>query len=71
MLDTIRASFAGYVVLRSEADMGRYHTAVERFASGGSRVELMTTLVGLGVPADQIRYLASYPGQALPAVCCE
>ncbi|MDN5006155.1 hypothetical protein ACFQZO_35490 [Bradyrhizobium sp. GCM10027634] len=49
MIDTIRASYPGFVSLRTLADFGKYETAIEKFAGGGSRVELMTTLVGLGV----------------------
>ncbi len=68
MLETIRARA---VALRTLADMDRYETAVERFASGGSRVDLMSTLFGLGIPAAQIRVLASDPGRRMPAIVTE
>ncbi|SCB37676.1 hypothetical protein GA0061098_1007160 [Bradyrhizobium shewense] len=68
MLDTIRANA---IALRTLADLDAYETAVERFARGGSRSELMTTLFGLGIPAPQIRVVASHPGRWLPAICCE
>lgn len=71
MIQTIRASYPGAVALRTVADLDKYETAVEKFAGGGSGIELMTALVGLGVPANQIRTIAAYPGQWLPAICCE
>ncbi|MDA9508932.1 hypothetical protein XI09_30720 [Bradyrhizobium sp. CCBAU 11386] len=71
MIQTIRASYPGAVALRTIADLDLYETAVDKFAGGGSRVELMTALVGLGVPADQIRTIAAYPGQWLTAICAE
>lgn len=71
MIQTIRASYPGAVALRTIADLDIYETAVEKFAGGGSRVELMIALVGLGVPANQIRAIAAYPGKWLPAICCE
>jgi hypothetical protein len=71
MLDTIRARYPDFIALRTLGDLDKYETAVERFAGGGSRVQLMTSLLGLGIPANQIRLLASYPGQWLPAICAE
>jgi len=71
MLDTIRARYPGAVALRTTADLDKYETAIEKFAGGGSRRELTLTLFGIGIPADQIRLLASYPGRSLPAVCWE
>lgn len=71
MLDTIRARYPGLVALRTIADLDKYETAIESFEGGGSRSELKATLFGLGIPADQIRLLASYPGQTLPAMCAE
>ncbi|MEY9884963.1 hypothetical protein [Bradyrhizobium sp. USDA 329] len=67
MLEIIRASFPGFVALRTLNDMDKYDDAVEAFARGGSRRDLMACLFGLGIPADQIRTLASYPGTRLPA----
>lgn len=71
MFDTIRSNYPAFVALRTLADLDKYETAVERFAGGGSRVRLMMSLIGLGIPADQIRILASYPGRTLPAMCAE
>lgn len=70
-METIRTTFPEFVALRSTADLDRYETALERFAGGGSRVELMATLLALGIPAGQIRALASYPGNTLPAIVAE
>lgn len=71
MIQTIRASYPGVVALRTITDLDKYETAVEKFACSGSRIELMTALVGLGVPADQIRAIAAYPGEWLMAMCAE
>jgi len=71
MLDTIRARYPGAVALRTSDDLDKYETAIEKFARGGSRTDFMATLFGIGIPADQIRLLASYPGRSLPAVCWE
>lgn len=71
MLDTIRTIRANYpaaIALRTLAEMDSYESAVEKFASGGSRSELMAARFGLGIPADQIHIVASYPGQWLPAI---
>ncbi|WP_164937733.1 hypothetical protein [Bradyrhizobium guangxiense] len=70
MLDTIRANFPGFVALHTLADLDKYEDAVEAFACGGSRSEFMASLFGLGIPADQIRILASYPGRSLPGTVC-
>jgi hypothetical protein len=71
MLDTIRASFPGVIALRTLADMDKYDDAVEAFARGGSRCDLMASLFALGIPVHQIRALASHPGTRLPAACGE
>ncbi|MCK1302940.1 hypothetical protein IVB33_29075 [Bradyrhizobium sp. 24] len=71
MLDTIRSNYPGFIALRTLGDLDQYEAAIETFAGGGSRVQLMTSLMGLGIPADQIRILASYPGRKLPAMCAE
>lgn len=71
MLDTIRSKYPEFIALRTLGDLDKYEAAVESFAAGGSRVHLMTSLLGLGIPADQIRTLASYPGRCLPAICGE
>lgn len=71
MITAIRSAYPDFVALRCTADLGRYETAVEKFAKGGSRSDLMTTMFGLGIPANQIRTLASYPGSTLPAMCGE
>ncbi|AWL95750.1 hypothetical protein CIT37_29130 [Bradyrhizobium ottawaense] len=71
MLDTIRARHPGCVALRTIADLDKYDDALDAFTRGGSQRDLMATLFGLGIPANQIRMLASYPGSRLPAVCGE
>ncbi|MGY3358821.1 hypothetical protein ACVWZK_005484 [Bradyrhizobium sp. GM0.4] len=71
MLDTIRARYPDFIALRTLGDLDQYETAVDKFANGGSGVELMMSLMSLGIPADQIRILASYPGRTLPAICAE
>ncbi|MCK1553130.1 hypothetical protein IVB11_29850 [Bradyrhizobium sp. 177] len=71
MITELRTDYPGFVALRTTADMNRYATAVEKFGAGGGRIELMSALVGLGIPAGQIRLLASHPGRLLPAVCGE
>jgi hypothetical protein len=71
MIQTIRASYPGVVALRTIADLDRYDDALSAFARGGTQRDLMVTLFGLGIPANQIRLLASYPGRSLPAVCWE
>ncbi|MGX4805449.1 hypothetical protein [Bradyrhizobium guangdongense] len=68
MLETIKTRA---VALRALADLDIYETAVEQFESGGSRHELLSTLFSIGIPATQIRHLASYPGSRLPAIVCE
>ncbi|WP_338303925.1 hypothetical protein, partial [Bradyrhizobium ottawaense] len=71
MLDTIRARHPGCVALRTLTDLDEYDDALHAFARGGSQRDLMVTLFKLGIPANQIRLLASYPGRTLPAVCWE
>lgn len=70
-IHTIRASYPGAVALRTIVDLEKYESAVEKFARGGSQRELMAALFSLGIPADQIRTLASYPGRFLPTICGE
>jgi hypothetical protein len=68
MARDIRARFPGFVALRTLADLEKYDDAVDAFARGGSQSDLMVTLFGLGIPANQIRILASYPGRTLPTL---
>lgn len=42
-----------------------YEDAVRAFKRGGSRSQFMAALFALGMPADAIRYLASFPGNML------
>lgn len=71
MITALRTNYPEAVALRTIADLDRYETAIEKFAAGGGRIELMSELVGLGIPAAQIRTIAAYPGQWLPAICAE
>ncbi|MCK1337164.1 hypothetical protein IVB38_14280 [Bradyrhizobium sp. 38] len=71
MFDTIHSNYPAFIALRTLGDLDKYEAALDKFADGGSRVQLMTSLIGLGIPANQIRVLASYPGRALPAICAE
>lgn len=69
MITALRTNYPDFVALRTMADLDRYEIAVEKFAAGGGRIELMSALVRLGIPAGQIRTIAAHPGQRLPAVC--
>lgn len=57
------------LTLRTWNDLDAYHDAVEAFADGGGKAELMERLMGLGVPAPVIRWHGEYPGRAMVAIC--
>jgi len=71
MLNTIRARYPGAVALRTIDDRDNYESALKNFENGGSRTELMSVLFRIGIPADQIRLLASDPGRTLATICLE
>ena len=62
-VQTLRNHFPGFVVLRSYAAQEQYGRALDAFAHGGNRSELLQTLMGLGVPAGDIRWLAEVSGR--------
>ncbi|GLR91320.1 hypothetical protein [Bradyrhizobium iriomotense] len=68
-IQTIRAEYPDVVALRSLTDLDTYEDAVETFAHGGSQLELVAALFALGIPAGQIRSIASYPGRWPRAIC--
>jgi hypothetical protein len=61
----MRDRYSGILILRSFADQGEYDDAVEAFARDGSRQDLMTRLIALGLTAGEIRWHAEYPGRRM------
>jgi len=66
---TLREHFPDMLVLRSAADQDKYDDATEHFARGGSRRDLMTKLMALGMTAGETRWHAEYPGRRMMTVC--
>jgi hypothetical protein len=52
-----------FIVLRDVASQDLYDRAVEAFARGGSRQDLMTQLMALGMTVDEIRWHCESPGR--------
>lgn len=47
------------------SNLDEFEDAVEAFACGGSRRELMERLFALGMTAPAIRWLAEFPGRTM------
>jgi hypothetical protein len=67
-INAFRDRNPAYLVLRSAADVDAYDDATEAFARGGSRIDLMTRLLALGLTAAEIRWHADYPGRRMCAL---
>ena len=63
-----REHYPEFLVLGSAADLDAYDDAAEAFARGGSRRDLMTCLIALGMTAAEIRWHAEYPGRRMVAI---
>jgi hypothetical protein len=64
-------SYREYLVLRSDADLAKYGDAVEAFAHGGSRRELMMRMMAIGMTAAEIRWHPDGPGRRMLAIVGE
>ena len=62
-VQTLRNHFPGFVVLGSCRAQDQYERALDAFAQGGRRSDLLQCLMGLGVPAGDIRWLAEVSGR--------
>jgi hypothetical protein len=71
ILKSLDNIYPGIVVLQNFAAQDRYDDAVEAFARGGSRRDMMTPLMAIGMTTDEIRWHAEYPGRRMVTVAGE